>query len=148
MNLLQRPALLAAVTVGALLLGGCAGERLGGIEQDPDHAPPRPELPFYFEEWGVFQRHDRSSVYYATEDLATGVHVSVYQPGEFDRRLEQLTGAAVYGTWWCGRVDGVVATAECFTLAWDEEVNLSSEQLDPAGLAAFGDQLMAAWDEV
>lgn len=129
-------------------LSGCAdGERLGGIEQDPAHSGERPNLPFVFGDWGIYQRSDRSSVYYTTEDFSAGVSVSVYSPGEFDARIEDLESPEVIRNWWCGSYSGIVATAECFTLAFDEEVNLSSEQLSPEDLAGFGDQLLTAWQE-
>lgn len=138
---------LAAGVAVAVLAVGCAGDadRLGGVEQDPARAGDRPRMPVEFGDWGLFQRHDRDSAYFTTEDLSRGVHVSVYSPGEFDRRLEELQDAARTGNWWCGTLSSVTVTSECFTLAWDEEVNLSSEHLEPGELAAFGDLMLQAW---
>lgn len=138
---------ITLLCVVAFVVGCAGGERLGGIEQDPAHSGPRPELPFFFDDWGIYQRMDRSSIHYATEDISKGVHVSVYAPGEFDRRIEQLDSPEVIGNWWCGSFDGTIASSECFTLAWDEEVNLSSQQLSPEELAVFGDQLLTAWTQ-
>lgn len=138
---------LVAGVVVAVLAAGCTSDadRLGGVEQDPMRSGDRPRMPVEFGDWGLFQRHDRDSAYFTTEDLTRGVHVSSYAPGEFDRRLEGLQDAELIGNWWCGSLTSITMTTECFTLAWDEEVNLSSEHLEPEELAGFGDEMLQAW---
>ncbi|GAB3816920.1 hypothetical protein GCM10028820_16990 [Tessaracoccus terricola] len=113
---------------------------------DPLTGEPAPPLPGAFGDWTADGEGSQVEVAYY-EQAGTGAQLTatVWVYSTKEEVQESIPNSVNIGQWLCGADPEHDGWFSCTANAWDGTVQLLTDDLDAEGLAAAGDELLAAW---
>lgn len=113
---------------------------------DPTTGEPAPPLPEAFGEWSTTDASGGSLAYYEHAADGTQLDASVWTYTTREQ-IQDEAGAVseLIGEWYCGSATDNPEVASCTANAFDGTIQLRSNDLDVAGLAVAGDELLDVW---